>query len=69
MTTTKTTIVALLCELLETHMIECEKTARPHVVSSFDGSEADFDEISSCASGITLTLSNGRTFHVDVSEG
>ena len=66
---TTTTIVALLSELLEEHMAACDEAECPHIVSEINETSDCIEEISSCASGFTLTLADGRVFHVDVSEG
>lgn len=52
-TMTTTKLVALLAELIDERLTSSDC----------------IESLSSCDSGFTLTLTNGQTFNVDVSEG
>ncbi|MBV2149930.1 hypothetical protein KRZ98_16925 [Sphingobium sp. AS12] len=78
MTTQLGSIAAMICELIETHMLACESgpgqphDRPPHITSEQHGTRADIERLS-CAGDddgyeILLTLDDGSSFRVRVEE-
>ena len=74
--TRASTIAAMICELIETHIAKCDESGdcaedRPsHVISQVHGTSANIDSIASCnietGTQIYLVLDDGAAFRITV---
>jgi hypothetical protein len=68
MQTQKSTMIAMIAELLESHMQKCSDPyppdSIPHVLSEEHGTQADIDTIESNATGLKIKLSDGTVWSV-----
>ena len=74
MSTRKETIIAMLAELIETHMEKCAPNegehyfdSVPHVVSEKYGTKADIQSVDTSPNSLMLKLSDGTKWTIAIS--